>query len=1122
MTSTGKQDGDHGPGEGGVERPEAGRPGQAPPPPQWLNEPGGTGPSGAAPPLPEPAVQPPPFGEPLPEPPDDESDRTISDIDISGTMRTQVFSPGGQAPGAGGESARPALPPFPGAPGAEPPGGAVGDRTILDASDWLGSADDDDDDADVTRVERPAAHRPQAPAQPPVQPPVQQQQQPPPAPQPPAPSPQPPAPFPFAQDIPGTPPAPAPEPFPFAQNIPGTPPAPAPEPFPWAQEMPGNPQAALPPTPHAPAQPAPPQPGPQPPAPEPFPWAQQIPGVPSPAAPAPEPFPYAQEIPDGPPAPAAPEPFPYAQDIPGVPSPALPHPSNGVQPVAPPPVIDEPWRTPAQGGKRDRTRRNLKKPLLIGVAAVAVAALVGGGVVLVPRLVGGSDDADAGDGGGAKLAGALFPVNRSAQTDGRDQQITGVAAVGSTVVAVGGESDQASARGLFLVSADGGRTFKPAALKGTGDAVPAPGDVPAAVGGSSHGWVAVGTRAGGGAVWTSTDGRAWTRQPDPVGDVFGRHSRVQRIVGTDSGFLAIGERSQKGDFSDAVPVVWLSADGRRWEARAADQIGLDVENAKFSLVEAAAGGKVILLEALITPKGGKQGPYRKVWRSEDGGRTWAVSEVPVPKGSRGLVIGGGPAGFVAVREVTASGAPAGQAFVSKDGGSWTKAGTLSTSGYRRTSQLLVDERGYAAVVVRGRDVLVSRSADGRSWQDAGTSESKAGRRLTAAALAGEQTVVVGSEPGGGDTDPLLSVWDARGTAIPVDLTKVPGALRPDHTVQDVSAAGGLTVAVGSASGDADVWTSKDGASWREAQGLGAAFTRPGPQRLTDVTDGKAGWLAVGYDQASPRRPLVVTSADGAAWRAADAAAPFAANKNGVPVTAAAASGPAGYVIVGTEGPSAATWFSADLKNWERGRSAAPNALEGRAGAGHWMLDVAAGSSGYIAVGGGHGGSGNRPNVWTSPDGKQWTLQELQLPGGVQEGHFTHVAVKGTTVVATGIAATGKGLGWLGYVSADSGRTWRPLPAPGGGTNLTVTALTATPKGFAATGTTGEPGATDVVSWTSADGSSWKATTPSGKGLSGEGDQRITGLGVAGNSLLGVGDTVAQSGEQPVLWSRPVP
>ncbi|MBO2460208.1 WD40/YVTN/BNR-like repeat-containing protein [Actinomadura violacea] len=1101
MTSTGNQDGDHGsgqdgtrePGEAGDGRSDAGRPGQAPPPPQWLNE---QGPSGAAPLLPEPAEQPPPFGEPPPEPEDTESDRTVGDIDISGTMRTQVFSPGGRAGsppgGSDDEPAPPALPPFPGPAGPAGPAGPgtdgpIGDQTILDASAWLGGTgsddEEDDDDPDVTRVERPIARDPEVtrverlgagdpqpapppPVQPPTGPPPFAQQQP-----------QPPAPFPYAQDIPGTPAAP--EPFPYAQDMPGAPPASAPEPFPWAQEIPGPAQAA-----------------PQP---------------------APEPFPWAQEIPDSRPAPSAPEPFPYAQDIPGVPPQQLPGPLSAQPPphaMPAPPALDEPWRTEP---KRKGGAKRSKKPILIGVAVLAVAALVAGGVVLVPRLTGGKDGGDTGD-GGARLAGALFPVGRSAQTDGRDQQITGVASVGSTVVAVGGESDPESARGLFLVSADGGRTFKPADLKGTGGAVPAPGDVPAAVGGSSRGWVAVGARTGGGAVWTSTDGQEWTRQPDPVGDAFGGHSRVERIVGTDSGFLAIGERSQKGDFSDAVPVAWLSGDGRRWEARAGDQIGLHVENGSFSLVQAAAAGKVVLLEALITPKGGKQGPYRKVWRSEDGGRTWAVSEVPVPKGSRGLEIGGGPAGFLAMREVAAGG----QAFVSKDGSSWTKAGTLSTSGYRRTSLVLGGERGFAAVVVRGRDVLLSRSTDGRTWQDAGASESKAGRELKGAALAGDDTVVVGSEPGGGDSDPLLSVWDGHGAAVPVDLSKVPGALRPDHTVRDVGSAGGLAVAVGSASGDAAVWTSKDGSSWQEAQGLGAAFTRPGPQRLVDVANGKAGWLAVGYDQSSPRRPLVVTSQDGASWRAADTAGAFAGSGHGMPVTAAATSGPAGYVVVGTEGPSAATWFSADLKNWERGKSAAANALEGRAGAGHWMLDVTGGSSGYIAVGGGHDGNGNHPNVWTSADGKQWTLQELKLPGGVKEGHLTHVAAKGATVVATGLAATPQGLGWLGYVSTDSGRTWRPLSSPGGGTKLTVTALTATPKGFAAAGTTGEPGARDVVSWTSADGSTWTASSPTGKGLSGAGDQQVTGLGVVGGSLLGVGDTVGQSGEQPVLWSRPVP
>ncbi|MFF4239391.1 hypothetical protein ACFYYL_26260 [Actinomadura geliboluensis] len=910
-----------------------------------------------------------------------------------------------------------------------------------------------------------------------------------------------PPPFPYAQQPPA-PPAPVPAPRPPAaqppavQPPPAQPPAvqpppsqspPAHEPFPFAQEIPS----------------APPRP-----APEPFPYAQEVPGAPAP--PAPEPFPYAQEVPGAQSAPPAAEPFPWAQQIPG-PGPAA---QDAGRPAPPPPVIDEPWRT---GQSAPKQRRSLKKPLLIGGAGLAAAALVAAAVLVVPGLFEGEEDAGGGD---AKLAGAVFPVDGAAPTDGRDQQITGVAASGSTVVAVGGETDPQNARGLFLVSGDGGRTFESVPQQSTDGGVAPPGGVPEAVGASPRGWVAIGSRAGGaGAVWTSENGREWRRQPDAVGDVFGPNDRVTRIVGTRSGFMAIGEYSRKGDFSDAQRAMWLSSDGRRWEARIGDQTGLRVEKAGVSFVEAAASGDVILLQALVTPSSRKPGPYRKVWRSQDGGRTWGGSEVPVPKGSRGLMIGGGAAGFAAMREITVSGRPAGQAFLSKDGRTWTKAGVLAAGGYRNTTGIAVDGDGFTAVVARDGDTLLARSADGRTWRNAGTAESKPGREILDAAAAGGQAVLVGREPGGGDTNAVLGVWDANGTEVPIDLAKVPGAVRPDHSVRSVSATGDLAVAVGSASGDAAVWTSQDGGTWKAAQGLGAAFTRPGSQQLTDVAAGTSGWVAVGYDQAAARRPLVVTSADGAGWQAADSAAAFAADRSGQPVTYAAAAGERGYVVIGTQGTSAVTWFSSDLKNWERGTGADPKALTGGKNDPRWMLDVTTGPFGFAAVGGVRDAKGNHPSVWLSADGKKWAPQQLPLPSGATEAHLTNVAAKESTVVVAGIAATPKGLDRFGFLSTDAGRTWRPITLPGGET-VTVTALAATAKGFAATGTTGRPGATDVVSWTSADGASWKSATPGGTGLGGVGDQQITGLVTFKNTLLGVGRSADGNGDQPVLWSRP--
>ncbi|MFD0901013.1 hypothetical protein [Actinomadura sediminis] len=1071
MTATGTPDDDH---QGG--RPETGRPDEAPPPPQWLND--GEQPSGAAPLLPEPAPLP-PFGTPLPEEPEDDTNRTVSDLDLSG-MRTQIFKKDDEpAPAA----EPPPLPPFPGAGGAE----EAPDHTVADSSAWsdesAGPSGAGSGEGDATMIVDSDAVDSDKTMQVGQQPPA------------------PPVPGPARPEPPERPewevPADATraeQPIePDTQQIAGArqPAAPPPpEPFPWAQEIPGVP-GQQPPANGA-ASHTPPAPAPNP-APEPFPWAQEIPGVPSQQPPA---------------QPPGPQPFPYAQEVPGGNAgPAQPGPA---QPASPPPQIDEPWRTtPQQGAPK---KKKGKKGLLIGVAGLAAAAIIAGGGYAVVNVLGGDDGPS--NGGDASLAAAAFPVPGSAQTDGRDQELGGAAAVGQTIVTVGSEVGAGASRGIFLVSTDGGRTFKSAAVEGAGGNA-----TPQAVGGGPSGWVAIGAGSTGGAVWTSSDGQSWTRQPDAVGGVFDGGNRVDRIVATGAGYIAIGAKSAKGDFSDAEPVVWLSSDGRAWEARAGDQIGLNVKKASYSLVEVAASGDVVLLEALIKPDNKKPPQYRKVWSSQDGGRTWATSEVPVPKGSRGLIVGGGEAGFLAVREMKDGDTMFGQAFVSKDGQSWTKAGKVAAEGYRSTDRIVGDANGYTALVARGGDVLLSHSADGNTWKAAGTAPAKPGREVTGAAVVNGQTVLVGREPGGGDMDPLLAVWDAGGQEVPVDLAKIPGAIRPDHAVQAVGGSGSLAVAVGSASGDAAVWTSADGAAWKPAQGLGAAFTRPNAQRLLDVAAGGSGWVAVGYDQTTPKRALVVTSQDGATWQAADSAAAFRPDGDGVPATSGVAAGSAGYVVVGTHGFSASAWFSTDLKNWEKGAGADANALKGASDAFKWMLDVAAPASGFVAVGGHRDAQGNHPAVWSSADGKQWALKSLPVPSGVSEAHLTHVAAQGDTLVAAGIAATQQGLVWIGYTSADGGKTWQDLPAPGGDRKITVTALTATPGGFAAAATSRESGSADVVSLTSKDGKSWEAAKPGGTGLGGDGDQEITGLAPFKERVLGVGQNVDASGAQPVLWER---
>jgi hypothetical protein len=338
----------------------------------------------------------------------------------------------------------------------------------------------------------------------------------------------------------------------------------------------------------------------------------------------------------------------------------------------------------------------------------------------------------------------------------------------------------------------------------------------------------------------------------------------------------------------------------------------------------------------------------------------------------------------------------------------------------------------------------------------------------------------------------------------------------------VAAQGSAQVAVGSANGYPAAWMSTDGGStWSRGTGeTPAVLGRPGQQQLTSVSDGSAGWLAVGgVSSGAPQHPVVIASADGHTWGAVDTEPAF--GPSGLFPQQVAASGK-GYVIVGYQRTAqgqtiAAAWWSAGLSGWRRATDATAGALDGPGN--RQMLAVSATADGFTGV----GLFGTNPAVWTSADGKQWRGLSLPLPPGATKAVLLHVAARGRTVVAAGMKQTTSGaLAPFAARSADGGQTWTEtqLPVPSGVAQ--VTALAAAGGTFTATGSFGtSPGHQDVVVWTSSDGVTWKATTPAGQGLAGPGIQAITGLTVSGTTLTGVGFTASPSSEQPLFWQSPI-
>ena len=279
-------------------------------------------------------------------------------------------------------------------------------------------------------------------------------------------------------------------------------------------------------------------------------------------------------------------------------------------------------------------RRSRRTVLLAAASGVAVLVVAVAGVGITRTLSSGPVHGPNGltvAHPSARLADAQFTTLPGQPGQGALPALTGVAAVGRTVVAVGSQATFPSTRPLILTSPDGGRTWQPAVLRvpGGGTAAGA-GTVPAMVTGGYGAWLALAP----GAAWTSRDGRTWLLGPGIAPLAEG--DRVRALARTGSGFVAVGENVDLHSQEPVIsPVLWTSSDGMAWQRRNASQLRLFARGGQvLALRWVAARGNVIVIGGDITRTVVKHRGKRKiavvtgsteVWRSTDhGGRRTAA------------------------------------------------------------------------------------------------------------------------------------------------------------------------------------------------------------------------------------------------------------------------------------------------------------------------------------------------------------------------------------------------------------------------------------------------------------------------------------------------------------------
>lgn len=164
-----------------------------------------------------------------------------------------------------------------------------------------------------------------------------------------------------------------------------------------------------------------------------------------------------------------------------------------------------------------------------------------------------------------------------------------------------------------------------------------------------------------------------------------------------------------------------------------------------------------------------------------------------------------------------------------------------------------------------------------------------------------------------------------------------------------------------------------------------------------------------------------------------------------------------------------------------------------------VVAVSAGTTGFVAVGYREVDGIRNGEIWFSPDGATWSqvgpataLAGVELVAVASPGPSD---VSGAAYVALGVVDGGpaRDTPMAVFLRSEDGRVWGRLPAAAGTTEAFPESLTASARGFLATGDASDGGA---AAWVSPDGRAFERVTLDGSAIEGIVDPVATAAGFA--------------------------